>query len=235
MTRRRGPELPYRLVAGVTPAAGQWLVVSAKVAGGTFAPEEARLKATFADVLNETPQIDTFVVNVPIGYPSEGIRGLRTCDIEARQLLGRRAGSIAAVPSRAVLARTEEWGDGLDAVTLALLPRYRQVADEMSPFRQRSVYEGRPELSFMQLNGDVPMTHSKGTREGVEERRALLLAKLNNIERVIETPLQKVRASQILDASVLLWTARRGFTHAARRIPIEPEWDAEGLRTEYIV
>ncbi len=37
---RHGPNLPYSLVAGVTPCRGGWLVASAKLQGTIFAPED---------------------------------------------------------------------------------------------------------------------------------------------------------------------------------------------------
>ncbi len=234
MSPRRGPQLPYRLVGAVIPAGGKWLVASAKVAGGTFAPEEPRIRDTFLEVLSETPQLDTILVNAPIGYPKADIRGYRACDIDAKEILGHRASSILPVPSRDVIDASDRFVEGLDIVTSAMLPRYREVAAEMSPFRQRTVYEGRPELSFMQLNGGVPLTHGKYTEAGVAERRALLLAKLNGVERILDAHLPRIRETNLLEVSVLVWSARRAFTHAARRIPTNPEWDPTGLRMEFI-
>jgi len=232
---RRGPQLPYRLVAGVVPARGRWLIASAKVAGGTFAPETPRLHDTFLEILSETPQLDTIVISAPIGHPNVPLRGLRACDREAQALLGPRGGAIVPVVSRDVIAATDRWVEGLDVVTSAQLPRFRQVAEEMSPFRQRTVYEGRAELSFMQLNNGQPMRYAKSRDEGVVERRELLLAKLNGVDRLIDAELPGVAPHALLDAAVLVWTARRVFTHAARRIPFEPEWDSEGLRMEFVV
>jgi len=234
LSPRRGPQLPYRIVAGAVPSAGKWLVASAKVAGGTFAPEEPRLRDTFLEVLNETPQIDVVVVNAAIGYPKVDVRGYRACDLAAKELLGARASTIVPVPSRKTLERSGQWVEGLDAVTSAMLPRLRQVAEEMSPFRQRQVYEGRPELSFLQLNGGEPMKYSKYSDEGREEREALLRVKLNGVERILDATLPRVKHYQLIDAAVLVWSARRAFTHAARRIPTDPEWDEMGLRMEFI-
>ena len=235
MSPRRGPQLPYRLVAGVVPARGRWLIASAKVAGGTFAPETPRLNDTFLGILSETPQLDTIVISAPIGHPNVPLRGLRACDREAQSILGPRANTILPVVSRDVIAASDRWVDGLDAVTSAMLPRFRQVAEEMSPFRQRTVYEGRAELSFMQLNNGQPMRFAKSREEGVAERRELLLSKLNGIDRLIDAELPGVAQHFLLDAAVLVWTARRALTHAARRIPFEPEWDLEGLRMEFVV
>jgi predicted RNase H-like nuclease len=115
------------------------------------------------------------------------------------------------------------------------MPRYRDVANEMSPYRQRQVYEGHPELSFFQLNGGVPMQHQRFRLAGQEERRKLLISKLNGIERVLNFEIDRVRPHQLIDAAVLVWSARRAFTHTARRLPYEPEWDSEGLRMEYVM
>ena len=232
---RRGPNLPYKLVAGVTPCAGQWLVASAKVSGATFAPEAARLIRTFSEVLDERPSFDAIVINAPVGYPATGMRGLRRCDVEARELLGDRASTIAPVPSRELLAYDRGVVEGLDIATQVLLTRYRNVAAEMSPYRQRQVYEGKPELSFFQLNGGVPMQHAKYSDEGQAEREALLVAKLNGIERVLDAEITRVKRYHLIDAAVLVWTSRRAFTHTARRLPFEPEWDSEGLRMEYVL
>jgi hypothetical protein len=32
----------------------------------------------------------------------------------------------------------------------------------------------------------------------------------------------------------LLWTARRVFARAAKRLPAEAEWDSEGMRMEFV-
>jgi predicted RNase H-like nuclease len=38
----------------------------------------------------------------------------------------------------------------------------------------------------------------------------------------------------MLDAAAILWTARRIFARAGTRIPIDPEWDEQGLRMEFV-
>jgi predicted RNase H-like nuclease len=232
---RRGPDLPYKLVAGVTPSAGQWLVASAKVSGATFAPEEPRLLPSFGLVLDERPNFDAIVINAPIGYPADTDLGFRTCDREARELLGKRGNVIIAVPGRAVFREGRTKVEGLDAITQVLMPRYRDVANEMSPYRQRQVYEGNPELSFLQLNGGVAMVHQKFRQAGRLERRTLLESKLNGISRVLDAEIERVREHHLIDAAVLVWSARRAYTHSAQRLPFEPEWDTEGLRMEYVM
>jgi predicted RNase H-like nuclease len=230
---RRGPELPYSLVAGVKPCAGGWLVASAKLHGVTFAPEDPRVIETFVDVLDQRPAFAIIAVNSPIGYLGKFEPRGRACDREARALLGRRG---AAVQSAPVWSQVEEGAHGsiggLDAVSRKLLPRYRELAMEMAPYRQRTVYEVHPELSFYQLNEDVPMRYSKRSERGREERRALVDNRIPGAERILDAHLPRVPYSHLLDVAALLWTARRIFARASVRLPQDPEWDENGLRME---
>jgi predicted RNase H-like nuclease len=211
------------------------LVQSAKLHGATFSPELPKIYESFLEVLSERPNFQVLVVNTPIGYRDTPEMGSRTCDVQARALAGTRGATIRNAPSRAVINGSVEWTDaGIDAITATLLPRYREVAREMSPFRQRLVYEGSPELSFYQLNQDISMHSSKKIEEGKEERREVLESHIPGIDKVLEAELDGVSESHIFDALSLLWTARRVFGHAARRIPIEPEWDSEGIRMEIV-
>jgi predicted RNase H-like nuclease len=203
--------------------------------GSTFAPEIPRVYPTFYEILSEHPAYAIVVVNAPIGYLDTPEMGARTCDREVRALVGRRGSTIHNAPSRAVLAGLVSWSDGgLDAVTATMLPHYREVALEMSPFRQRLVYEGNPELSFYQLNQDESMKRSKKIEAGRDERLEVLDSHVPGIEEILEVELEGVSEKHRFDALSLLWTARRVHGHAARRIPVEPEWDSEGLRMEIV-
>jgi predicted RNase H-like nuclease len=235
MMRRGGPDLPYSIVAGVTPCAPGWLVASAKLHGATFAPEAPRVLSSFTDVLDERPTFSVIALNAPVGYVDESHVGGRTCDRMARVLLGRRGSTVHNAPSRSSLQEDKEVnGDGLDAITNVLLRRYREVAAEMAPYRQRTVFEVHPELSFFQLNGDVPLRWSKKTEAGQEERTALLKAKIPGVERICESEIDDVPHAHLLDVAALLWTARRIFARAGTRLPVDPEWDELGLRMEFV-
>jgi predicted RNase H-like nuclease len=235
VTSHRGPDLPYSVVAGVTPVGPRWLVASAKIAGSNFAPEAPKVYDNFLDVLSERPAFVAIVANVPIGYCDKPEDGARVCDREARTLLKRRGTSVHNAPSRAVLNGDIPASEGmLDAITATLLPRYREVAKEMSPYRQRTLYEGHPELSFYQLHKDIPLTKSKRIEAGREERRAILSDRMRGSERHFDATNLGVPEKHLLDAFALLWTARRVFGHAAKRMPTEPVWDSEGLRMEFV-
>lgn len=235
MSLHRGPTLPYKVVAGVTPCPVGWLLQGAKIHGSTFAPELSRVYDTFLEILDEHPAYQIIVLNTPIGYLDTPDMGPRTCDREVRSLVGRRGSTIHNAPSRAILSGQIEVSDaGLDAVTAMMLPRIREVADEMSPFRQRLIYEGQPELSFFQLNKDTSMKRSKNIEMGRDERFEVLDSHVPGIDRVLAEELNGVPEKHRFDAMSLLWTARRVFGHAAKRVPSEPEWDSEGLRMEIV-
>jgi predicted RNase H-like nuclease len=235
MASRRGPDLPYSIVAGVTPCAPGWLVASAKLHGATFAPEAPRVLGSFAEVLDERPSFSVIALNAPVGYVDDVHKGGRTCDRMARALLGRRGSTVHNAPTRASLQEEADVADdGLDAITNVLLRRYREVAAEMAPYRQRTVFEVHPELSFFQINGDVPLRWSKKTEAGMEERIALLKMRVPGSERLLEAELDDVPMSHLLDVSAILWTARRIFARAGTRLPSDPEWDEEGLRMEFV-
>lgn len=243
MGLNRGPKLPYSIVGGVTPWGDNWVVATARIIGATFVPELPRVFETFLSIFEDRPSITVMAINAPVGYRNTASEGLRTCEIDAKALLGPRSRSVRRAPSREALDKGHQWPDGvLDAVTATMLPKYREVADEMMSYRQRVAYEGHPELAFYQLNGEVPMVYAKSRQEGIDERRALLLRKVPGIETIInardnkelEPIVRQIPEVHLLDVAALLWTGRRAFGKAATRIPYEAEWDTEGLRTEII-
>lgn len=235
MSPRRGPDLPYSVVADVTPSASRWLVASAKVQGSTFAPEPPKVYDTFNEILDERPSFASIVVNAPIGFRDTLDQGPRTCDVEARKLLGARGRFLHNAPMLSTVLRgTSTPEDHIDAITAHLLKSYAEIGKEMSPFRQRQVYEGNPELSFYFLNGGVPLKRSKKIYEGRQERETILREKLPNIATVLDADLRRVRRQNVLDAAALLATARRVFTRSAKRIPTDGEWDSQGLRMEIV-
>jgi predicted RNase H-like nuclease len=218
----------------VTPCPGGWLVASAKLHAATFSPEEPRVLSKFSEVFEERPLFEVIALNAPVGYPDTPEEE-RDCDVIARRLLGRRSMTVKRTPTRGTvetgLVRLDEH---LDAITLVLLGRYCEVNVEMLPYRQRTVYEAHPELSFYVINGDKPLVRSKKTDEGIAERRVLLEKRIPGVRRVLDAQLRGVPTSHLYDIAALLWTARRIAAKAANRIPEDPEWDSEGLRKEIV-
>ena len=184
MLHRGGPELPYQIIAGVVPCNSGWLTASCKIAGVTISIEEPMVFATFAEILDYKPAFSVIGVHAPIGFLDEATPKGRECDQLARGMLGpRRGASIRSAPSRAVLRG--EVDSGVDAVTGILLHHYREISDEIAPYRQRTVYSVEPELTFYELNHDKPLTYSKRSEYGRDERKALLAARLDQVDNIL--------------------------------------------------
>jgi len=230
---RPGPVLPYDLLAGAVPIKKGWLVVRGKLVGISLNPEPGEVVPHFSDVLDHIPAYVIVAVMAPIGLTNRWISKGRRCDREARRLVGwPHLGAISSPPGRLDLA------DGERAVGDIMSRRLRQaiteVDEEMQPYRQRSVYAVHSELSFFQLNGDKPPTHSKQSAAGLAERINLLSERMAGVDRVLGTEHPALNQRHLVDGAVALWTARRIKAKAAARLPEDPEWDDEGLRMEWM-
>lgn len=234
---RRGPDLPYDLLAGVVPVPKGWLVASGKLVGVTLYPELPGVLPTLREVLDHIPSYSVVALAAPLGLLDDFVPGGRSCDRQARQLLGwPRLGAIASAPVRKLVNDPQAVvpADHLGVVTKQALRRIAEVDSEIQPYRQRTVYSVHPELSFFQINGDQPLRRSKHRKPGVEERRALLVERMQGAERALSVELPRVGIAHVLDAVAVLWTARRIAARAVTRIPEAPEWDGMGLRMEYV-
>lgn len=237
--QRHNP-VPYELLAGVVPTRAGWLVASAKLQGIQMYPNEPELLPSLADVLDYRPSFKVIALNAPIGLYDEPVDGGRKCDHEARRLIGwPRAGAIPTPPTRKALRATSydeaaRIDGGMSAVTWGLIRRFAEVDEELAPYRQRTIFEVTPELSFYQLNEDRPMQFSKRSHIGMEERKALLKGRIQGMERIVDAEVPRIRPWQLIDAAVCLWTTRRIASRAMTRIPEDPEWDETGLRMEFV-
>ncbi|MCU1671978.1 MAG: hypothetical protein JWN77_91 [Frankiales bacterium] len=237
--RGGGPVLPYKLIAGVEPCPGGWLVVSGRLQGITAHPQEPEVFPTFAEILDYRPSFEVIAIHCHLSFPEDDTPGGRTCDRLARQLLGwPRSGAIGSPPSRQYLrtgdldARARK---GLNPINARLMRRFAEVAEEMQPYRQRQVFEVHPELSFFQLNDDKPMQHSKYSDVGVAERRRLVESKIPGAADVLDARVPGgITARHLLDAMADMVTARRIAARAVIRIPEDPEWDEQGVRMELL-
>ena len=166
------PIFPTTLVAGVTPCGRSWLVASAKLQGPMIAPKSPQLLAPFSEVLDQRPSYSIIAYRLPwatstsaplVGGPAIAKPGPCSGQSEVRRFRARPSGPRRTSSSSSTSISTPS--------ARPLLPRFREVAAEMAPFRQRSVYEVHSELSFYELNGGIPMGHPKHTESGREERR----------------------------------------------------------------
>lgn len=235
---QRGPQLPYKLLAGVEPCTGGWLVVTGRLQGTNLAPQRPEVFPTLIDVLDYKPAFTIIALHAPVGMP-DGPGG-RGADRAARALLGPRRGPAAVpAPSRAVLAcATYEDARAIDptltTVTWAVARKVRESAKELAPYWQRTVFEVNPELAFYGLNGSEPLCFPKRSIRGAKERRMLLGDRFPGIDTTLDAKVPGIRSDRIIDAAANLWTARRIAARALTRLPEDPEWDDEGLRMEIV-
>ena len=232
-------QLPYKMLGGVVPCPGGWLILPARLANVTVIVEDPEVVPTLIDVLEYKPKFEAGAIFTPVGFFDEPNGPHRPCDEEARAMIGwPRLVSVRPIPSRAALrADTREQAQELEPwLTNDDLRRFRwmkEAEEHFQPFHQRNWFAGHPELSYYVLNGDKPVTSSPYQSDGVIERMNLIKAKLPGAEEaVVKTPPAGAAQIHLLQAAGLLWTARRAAGRAINRLPADPNWDSSGLRME---
>ena len=234
-------KLPYKMLGGVVPCPGGWLIVPARLAGVTVVAEDAWVVPTLLDVLEFKPKFEAAAIWAPIGFHDEPNGPFRPCDEEARSYVGwPRRVAIRPVPCRAALhAATREEALEIEPwLTRDDFRRFkwlREAEREFQPFHQRSYFAAHPDLTFAQLNNDIPLTTSPYHEDGVIERMALIRDKMPGVEEIVtRTPPPGAAMVHMLEATGLLWTARRAAGRAMQRLPLDPNWDSTGMRMELV-
>lgn len=236
-------------VAGVDGCPAGWMVVLRDARG--LAPPQARIVATFADVLAlpEAPQI--IAVDMPIGLPERSGIGGRAPDVAARAVLGKRQSSVFAVPARAAVMASDYAGACAAALlssdpprkiakqSFNLFPRIRDIDALMTPSLQARVFECHPEVAFWAMNGQSPLVEPKKVKSrphaaGLAFRRNLLVAGGFPVAFLEQTTFRAAVAGpdDFLDACACAWTATRLLAGTALVFPPQPPLDAKGLRQE---
>ncbi len=199
----------------------------------------------FSDLLTEFKSAEFIGIDIPIGLWDE--RKPRACDVEARKLLGQpRGSSVFPAPARSLIGLESYgeansvskalYGKGLSAQAHGICKKILEVDQLMDPSLQTHVVEVHPEVCFWGIQ-DKPLSHSKRTSEGYEERRQLLQPVLG-----LELPERSnwrsvgirrgAAPDDMLDAAVAANSARQLLAGTGRRVPERPEIDPRGLRME---
>ncbi len=228
------------LVVGVDGCPGGWVAMEWETEANTLT---ARVHWEFAGLLAAYQGAAAIGVDIPIGLAERVPRG---ADLAARRVLGPRSNSVfpapdprllgAAVYADALALSRELNGKGISKQSHAIFTKIAEVNGLLTPEIQTRVVEVHPEVSFWAL-ADHPMTQSKRSPEGFEERRALLSEAFGQPiwDRVTARSLARpAGADDILDAVVAAWSAHRHATGAAGRLPEIPETDGRGLRMEIV-
>lgn len=241
MAVARGHEQNYKVIGGVTPCPGGWLVLPGRMAGVTVIAEEAFVLRKLVDVLDYRPRFEYAAVNIPFGYPDQPNTRFRRCDREAREFVGwPRLVSVRPTPSRAALFATsraeavaiEPWLTRNDFRHFRWM---REAAREIQPFHSRIFFSANGDLSFQHMNGDQPLHSSPYHQDGQVERLALIRDKMPGVDEVVtRVPPDGAGTVHMYYAAAMLWTARRACGRAISRFPVDPEWDEAGVRIELV-
>jgi predicted RNase H-like nuclease len=205
------------LTVGVDAARGGWIAVALE--DGRFA--SAALERRFPEVLQRFPDATIVGVDVPIGLPALGER--RRADIEARVVVGPRRSSVFFTPSRAALeAPTYGAARAIAPSTSAQGWALRTAILDVDRVRDPRVREVHPEVSFAHLAGE-PLAFAKRTWNGHRERLTLLAGAGITIPERLDAGL--VPADDVLDATVVAWTATRIARGQHITVPRDPAPD----------
>lgn len=183
-----------------------------------------------------SPETRAVAVNIPLGLLNAAVPGGRSCDGQARKLLGPRSSSVFSPPSIAALAATNyaeacqlNRQSGPDAGSLskqsfAIFPKLidAELAVATSTWLRERVIEVHPEVCFRMMAGS-PLLSAKKRATGKEERRRLLQENgfeyLQTFER--EARLLGAATDDALDACAAAWSAWRRANGAAQYLPAD--------------
>ncbi|PEN12299.1 hypothetical protein CRI94_14810 [Longibacter salinarum] len=233
-----------RWVAGLDGFRSGWFAVFFRPSDGQV---QRRRVDSVEDVL-DAPEAPVFIgVDMVIGLPDRAARGGRSCDREARSILGYpRSSSVFSPPAYAALSAdsfdearrlhtaTADDAPGITIQAFHLLPKMRELSRIVTPGRQDRVREVHPELSFYEMNGRTSVNESKHDDSGQNIRRRLLAE--NGFPDIDDALAQyatgEVGADDVLDAHAVCWSAARMANETASRIPEAPATNERGLRME---
>lgn len=217
---------PFPLVLGLDGYPGGWICVALSegcVEGVIAAPSIDYALGTF-------PGAAVAGIDMPFALTA---RGPRRADGAARMFVRPRGSSVFAVPplatftaashAEAVALAREHGGPAPSAQCFALFARIREAA---LAFEQGApLYEVHPEVSFRALAGR-PLA-SKRSWNGMRARLAALEAAGIAIPAEVD---DGIPTEDLLDATVVAWSAARIARGEARTLPEEPAAEERAAR-----
>lgn len=158
-------------------------------------------------------------IDMPMGLTASGPR---RCDIETRARLGSRASSVFATPPRPLLRCSDHAeavalgrsidGRGISIQAFNLIPKIAQIDDALGPSPDPALLEhlveAHPESAFAELAGR-PLATRKRTAEGRRDRLRLLDSVFTDGTDLLRTRHRGAAVDDVLDAAILVRTARR--------------------------
>ncbi len=180
--------------------------------------------ATLAGLCQAAGPVAVVAVDMPIVLERDGRRG---CDDAVRPLLGRRRASLFSPPTLGAIdfddySDANAWskehvGHGISKQAWMLVPKIREVR-ALAATTDLPLHETFPELAFLAMNDDRPMSHPKRTWTGTATRLRLLDEHGLSIDPDVG-PAGEVAADDMIDAAALAWSAMRIATGVGRHAP----------------
>lgn len=168
--------------------------------------------ASFHELHSEA---DSILIDMPIGLIDQGGEG-RACDRLARKHLSPyRHSSIFTPPCRKALYSTLEeasavnyqhTGKKLSRQSINIIPKIREVDEFLLGLpipEQRRFKEAHPELIFYGLNRGQVLKNSKKTKQGIQDRLALIIKHFPKLQRLYSKVLTQTMRKHLLPDDVV--------------------------------
>lgn len=193
------------------------------------------------------------LVDVPLGLP---VDSRRTCDVEAKRLLGEYHQRLFYTPTRQAVYEqhfetakrvNERAGFSIQNQVWALVPRIRELDEFLDRHHGAidRIAETRPELCFFGFNDRTPVEPSRRTPEGNAHRLDLLETVFEEARPLFESCRDRYLSpdyasflrdeADILDAMVTAVAARRPGEQLGKLPPAtDPPRDDRGLPMQLV-
>jgi predicted RNase H-like nuclease len=228
------------LYVGATWASGSWVAVAFDASGfegGAVFPGVGDLWARYEE------RAERVVVGVPVGLCESG-EDERECDELARGVLGPRSESVVTPPVReatrkrrypaASRVNERKTGRSLSKQAFAVSDAVAAVDELLQnvPEARPAFVESHPEVCFRAFAGE-PLDYSNRYAAGYAERLRTLAGYDHDAPPAVQAAAEAtgdhdVRIEDVLDATVLAYTARPG-PGQLRSLPADPPTDPAGL------
>ena len=201
---------------------------------------------TIEDCVNRYRDVESAFIDIPIGLPYPGVE-TRFCDSNSRKLLTRRrSSSIFPVPCRkAVYSDSYEAANKINkkVINKGLSKQSWNISGKIkeadmflqeNPDYKDILIESHPEVCFWALAGGKPMEFYKKTPKGERERIDILRKFIGDFNGILNSarehlPAEKYVLDDLLDAAVLMVSARRSSHHYIEKFSENCERDERGL------
>ena len=194
----------------------------------SFKQAQAQHYRELSDLTNDFTPNSIIIIDIPIGLPNHMPN--RPCDIEARKFLGHRSSTIFSPPCHDALYSTnydeakiinlKKTGKSISKQSWFLSKKIMETKNFIKNQNNFVLKEGHPECSFAQYNGK-PIAENKKGMHGILKRLEILAKLEFNVPELSQMiPKEtKVGIDDLLDASILCWTAKRLLQGESRTLP----------------